>query len=97
MSKATAPLHQKEPVEVVQVSDKDASWVPSTGGFLGTSKWQETPRQTQNTLERLHISFGLRTPLDPRGELENIAGERNVWTTSLNLQLPCSISERSST
>lgn len=32
-----------------------ASWVPSLGGFLGTTEWEETPGQTQNMLEGLYI------------------------------------------
>lgn len=34
-SKGAAPSHLKEPVEVLRVSDLDASWEPSSGGFQG--------------------------------------------------------------
>ena len=57
---------------MVRASDQDATRAPSFGGFPGTSDWEETPRQTQNPLERLYISSGLGTPRDPPGG----AGER---------------------
>ena len=37
-----APLHGKEPVEVVQASDEDATRAPSSGSVPGTSNWEET-------------------------------------------------------
>lgn len=59
-----------------QASDQDVSWASSTGGVQGTSSWQETPEQTQNTLEGSHISSGLGTPWESPGgaEGENVAG-----------------------
>lgn len=39
---AAAPSHSKQPTEVIWEGDQDASWVPSFGGFLGTSNWQDT-------------------------------------------------------
>ena len=57
---------------MVRAFDQDATRAPPFGGFPGTSDWEETPRQTQNPLERLYISSGLGTPRDPPGG----AGER---------------------
>lgn len=34
-SRAAAPLLEEELAEVVQASDKDASWAPPLGGFSG--------------------------------------------------------------
>ena len=34
---------KKEPVEVAQTSDRDASRVPSLGASLGKLSWWETP------------------------------------------------------
>ncbi|TWW77310.1 Proton-coupled folate transporter Heme carrier protein 1 PCFT/HCP1 [Takifugu flavidus] len=43
------------------------------------------PRETQDTLERLCLSTGLGTPGDPSDELEEVAGEREVWASLLRL------------
>lgn len=40
-------------VEVVWSSDQDSSWVPSLGGFRGTSDWEDTLGQTKNLLEEI--------------------------------------------
>ena len=66
-SRAAAPLCRKEPAEAVRVSDKEASWAPPFGVILGKTNWEETPGQTQNSLEGLHVSFGLGTPQNPSG------------------------------
>lgn len=47
------PPHQKEPVEVIQASHKDAPWVPSGWDVPDTSHWETAPGQTQDTLLRL--------------------------------------------
>jgi len=52
---------------------------------MGTSKWEETPGKTQDTLEGLHLPAGLRIP---QNELENVAGEREVWVSLLGLLPP---------
>lgn len=36
---------------VVQASGQESPWIPHWGGVLGTSSWEETLGQTQNTLE----------------------------------------------
>ena len=42
--------------------------LPTQGGVLGMSNWAETQRQTQDRLEGLYLSAGLRTPQSsPRG------------------------------
>lgn len=65
-------LYIKEPAEVVCASYQDATWLPSTGGGLGTSNWEDTPGQNQNRLESLYISS------------ENISGSlRRSWRTWL--------------
>ena len=57
---------------MVQASGKDASW----GGFSGTSNWEETPRQTQDMLERLPcLSAVLGKPWRPLG---GAAGDTRV-------------------
>lgn len=61
-SRAAAPQHWMEPVDVVQASDKDASCVPSGWGVLGMSHRQEGRGQIQDMLERLYLSTGLETP-----------------------------------
>lgn len=48
-SRVTAVIHWKKSVEIVWVSDYNASSV-SHWGLLGTSHWEETPAQTQNLL-----------------------------------------------
>ncbi|TWW61064.1 hypothetical protein D4764_05G0011540 [Takifugu flavidus] len=45
----------------------------------------ETPGKIQDTLERLCLSTGLGIPLD---ELEEVAGEREVWASLLRLLPP---------
>lgn len=68
-SRATAPLCQKEPDEVVRESD--ASWAPSFKGSLGLSNWVET----QNLLEGLYISSGLGMLWNPQEDLESVEVE----------------------
>ncbi|TWW56604.1 hypothetical protein D4764_08G0005910 [Takifugu flavidus] len=46
------------------------------------------PGKTQDTLERLCLSTGLGTPGDPPDELEEVAGEREVWASLLRLLPP---------
>ena len=50
---------------MVRAFRMDASWTPPWGDVSGMSIWEETPRKTQDTLERLYLSAGLGTPLDP--------------------------------
>lgn len=40
--------------------------------------WEETPGRTQNLMEGLHIQFGQGTLWDPKKELDNFAGEREI-------------------
>jgi len=65
---------------LIRASDSDASWMLPSEVFPGTSNWEETPGKTQHTLEGLYLPAGLGTP---RRELENIAGEREVWVSLL--------------
>ena len=46
---------------------QDASWTLPFGEVPGSSNWQETLGQTQNTLEGLHISTGQGMLWDPPG------------------------------
>ncbi|TWW64297.1 hypothetical protein D4764_03G0013050 [Takifugu flavidus] len=46
---------------------------------------REASGKTQDTLERLCLSTGLGTPGDPPDELEEVAGEREVWASLLRL------------
>lgn len=56
-------LHiKKEPVEVDQASDQDASTAPPRWGIPGMSHWDNTQRQTEDTLERFYLLDGLVTP-----------------------------------
>ena len=41
-NRAAAPLHGREPAEVVRASNEDATRAPSEGGVPGTSNWEET-------------------------------------------------------
>lgn len=54
---STAPLCQKEPVQVVRASDSDA---------LSTSSWEEDSGKTQNLMQRLHLLTCLGTSQDPQ-------------------------------
>ena len=74
--RTTAPLHHREPVKVVLASDQDASWAPLFGGFPGTTSWEKTLWQTQESLKRLHISSGLGNTLgSPRGIWKALLGK----------------------
>lgn len=54
-TRAATPQHQKDPVQVVQSYDRDASWVPPEWGVP-----EEAPRSTLNILERyLSASLGM--------------------------------------
>ena len=55
--------------------------------FPGTNNWEETPGQTQNSLERLHTSSGLGTLRDPQEELESVAGQKGIQNTLLKAHL----------
>lgn len=50
----------------------------SHGAFLGTSDWEETPGQTQNTLERLDIPTSKRG--SPRRSWRTWLGKQDIWT-----------------
>lgn len=63
--KVTGPLCQKEPVEVAQAPDHDASRLPPFGGFPSMYNKRETLGKTQNSLKGLHISSGLGMPQNP--------------------------------
>ncbi|KAK5601522.1 hypothetical protein CRENBAI_024564 [Crenichthys baileyi] len=66
-SRAAAPPHREEPVEVARASIPDASWTPSSGGVPGTSHREEAQGTAQDTLEGLCLSAGLGTPWAPPG------------------------------
>lgn len=51
------------------------------------SNWEETPGQTPDMLEILHLSAALRTPLYAPDEAKVVAGEIEVHTYLLT-QLP---------
>ncbi|KAK5612596.1 hypothetical protein CRENBAI_010852, partial [Crenichthys baileyi] len=87
-SRAAAPPHREEPVEVAQASISDASWTPSSGGVPGTSHREEAQGTAQDTLEGLCLSAGLGTPWAPPEELEEVSGERDVWVSLLSLLPP---------
>ena len=50
-SRAAAPPHREEPAEVARASVSDAPRTPPSGGVLGMSRREETPRKAQDTLE----------------------------------------------
>lgn len=79
-SSAAAPSCQKEPVDVVRASCRDASWAPPFGCVPGTTNCEGIPGQTQISLEGLYIPSGIRLGI-PQEELEVIAGEKEVWNT----------------
>ncbi|MEQ2295411.1 Galanin receptor type 1 [Ameca splendens] len=87
-SRAAAPPHREEPVEVAWASIPDASWTPSSGGVPGTSHREEAQGTAQDTLEGLCLSAGLGTPWAPLEELEGVSGERDVWASLLSLLPP---------
>ncbi len=76
LSRATAPLCWKEPVEVVQVSGQDSSWSPPCGGHPAgrrprdrrRSRWRDL--NPALTWRRLRIS---------QSELDDVGREREVW------------------
>ncbi len=71
----------KEPVQVVRAFDRDASWAPSFGGFSGFPTGRR-PQGRPRTGWRDYISHLAWECLGiPPEELENVAGERDVWTT----------------
>lgn len=57
-SRGAAPPHCKEPAEVVQPSDLDASWACPVPGL---SFWEDAPGQTQDMPKRLHFLAGRET------------------------------------
>ena len=63
--------------------DQDASWSPSFGGALGTTSWDKALRSAQDSLERLGLSIGLGTTGVTQDELEEEAGDRDVWASLL--------------
>ncbi len=69
---------------MVWASDQDASWVPSFGGFPGTAgrrPWCRPRTRWSDYVSHLAWeSLGI-----PQEELESVAGERDVWTSLLNL------------
>ena len=52
---------------MARASVSDAPGMPPSGGVSGISCQEETPRKTQDTLERLCRPAGLGTPWDPPG------------------------------
>jgi len=52
-----------------------------------TIAWEETPGQTQNTLEGLHILLAWERLGITQEELESVAGEKEAWGALLR-QLP---------
>ncbi|MEQ2242410.1 hypothetical protein ILYODFUR_035641, partial [Ilyodon furcidens] len=66
-SRAAAPPHREEPVEVARASIPDASWTPLSGVVPGTSHQEEAQGTPQDTLEGLCLSPGLGTPWAGRG------------------------------
>lgn len=51
--------------------------MPSFGGFLSTSNWEESPWY-QSSLEVLHISSGLGIHLDSQAELKMTEGHLKI-------------------
>lgn len=62
---------------MLRAFDQGTSQTPHFAGFLDTTNWEDT----QNPLEGLYISFGLRRPQYPQEELESIAREKDIWNT----------------
>ena len=47
--------------------------------------WEETPGQTKDMLERLHLSAGLGMSRCPPGGVGGSGWERNIWISILRL------------
>ena len=52
---------------MVQISGQDVSWTSPWGDVSDTPIWEETPGQTEDTLERLYLWAGLGTSWCPPG------------------------------
>lgn len=80
--KVTTPSEDQhiKVAEVVWASDPDASWLTAFRGFSGYHQLEETPGQTQNSLQR--IRFGT-----PQEEPESFVKRGMVGNTLLGLLL----------
>ncbi len=78
-SRATAPPHREEPVEVARISVPDVSWTSIWGGIPGLSHREEAPGKTQDTLKGLCLSACLATPWgSPGGAGGSVWGEGSL-------------------
>ena len=68
----------------VRASGQDVSWTSPLGGVSSTPIREETPGQTEDTLERsyLHQPAWERLCVPPE-ELVEVAGERSFWISLL--------------
>lgn len=83
-SRAATSSRWKEAVDVVQVYDQDASWVPSFGGFPDTGV---DPEHIGEIINLIWLRDSTGPPTPPK-ELENVTGERDVWTSLLSVTVP---------
>ena len=84
-SRAAAPLRGKEPVEVVQASDEDATRAPSYGGVLARPTARR-PRGRPKTRWWGYISSLAWERLGiPQSELADMARDREIWGSLLKL------------
>ena len=49
------------------------------------SHWEETPGQTKDQMEGLHLLAGFESLGIPQEEVTNVAREREVWSSQLEL------------
>lgn len=84
-SRIVAPSCWEEPAEVLQMSDKDASWIPLRTTIPGTSKWDETG-PTQNTLG----GGGYTYPIWPGKVLRSPRKHWRMWLGRRLSRLLCS-------
>ncbi len=83
-TRAAAPLHWREPVEVVQASGKNVSCSIPYGGVPGTSSWEEAQDRPRSRW-RDYLCTDQGTPGISRSELAEEAKQRGVWGPLLKL------------
>lgn len=72
--KVTTPSEDQhiKVAEVVWASDPDASWLTAFRGFSGYHQLEETPGQTQNSLQRISL-------WNASGRARKLCEERDGW------------------
>ena len=85
-SRATVPSHREEKLEVVWASGQDASWIPPGREVFWACPTERRPQVRPKTRWKDYISRLVWEHLGVLSEeLEEAAGEREVWASLLQL------------